>query len=59
MFSNLRILITGANSGIGLSICELFLKNYANLVLFYNENRDGFDKLLENAQSNLSVKKKK
>ena len=55
MLSNQRILITGANSGIGISICELFLKNNANLVLFYNENRDKINKLLENVPSNLSV----
>ena len=55
MLSNQRILVTGANSGIGISICKLFLKNNANLVLFYNENRDKINKLLENVPSNLSV----
>jgi 3-oxoacyl-[acyl-carrier protein] reductase len=42
-----RILITGANGGIGQSISEILLQNNAKVVLFYNEKRTQIDKLLE------------
>jgi len=42
-----RILITGANGGIGKAICEILLQNNAKLVLFYNKNKTQVDKLLE------------
>jgi|TARA_B110000467_G_C18325480_1_gene488635 3-oxoacyl-[acyl-carrier protein] reductase len=45
MLKNKRILITGANGTIGNSICKTFLKNNANLVLFYNNNSDNIDEL--------------
>ena len=51
MLSGKRILITGANGGIGLSISETFLKNNARLVLFYHQKRTNIDKLLEQNQT--------
>ena len=48
MLNGKRIVITGANGGIGNSICEIFLKNNAKLVLLYNNNRDNIDQLLKN-----------
>lgn len=42
-----RVLITGANGGVGISICEAFLKNNADLVLIYHQDRDKIDELLE------------
>ena len=53
-----RIIITGANGGIGNSICELMLKNNANLIMFYHINRDNIDRLLEkykNKKSNCEI----
>jgi len=47
MLSNQRILVTGANGGIGKAICEALLQNNANLVLFYHDKKDGIDDLLE------------
>ena len=51
MLSGKRILITGANGGIGLSISETFLRNNARLVLFYHQKRTNIDKLLEQNQT--------
>lgn len=45
MLSGKRILVTGANGGIGFSISELFLKNNAKLVLFYHKNKNSIEKL--------------
>ena len=45
MLNGKRIVITGLNGGIGNSICEIFLKNNAKLVLLYNNNRDNIDQL--------------
>src|SRR5579872_4198520 len=51
-----RIVITGANGGIGISICETLLQNKARLVLLYHKKRENIDKLLEEyANSNSSV----
>ena len=47
MLKGQRVLITGANGGIGKSICEILLQNNAKLVLFYHEKRTQIDKLLE------------
>lgn len=44
---NRRILVTGANGGIGISICEILLKNGAHLILFYHNNRENIDNLIE------------
>jgi len=61
LLSGKRILVTGANSGIGSSICELFLKNNARLVLFYHKNKDQLEKLpshnnqIETHQVNLLI----
>jgi len=55
LLSNNRILITGANSGMGISICETLLKNNAKLVIFYHRNRSEIDKLLENNPSKKSL----
>ena len=58
MLKGKRIVITGANGGIGNSICELFLKNNAKLVLLYNNNHDNIDQLLknyDNCKSNIDI----
>lgn len=55
MLSNKRILITGANSGIGISISEILLQNNAKLVLFYHKDRTKIDTLLENKINKKSV----
>lgn len=47
MLDGQRILITGANGGIGLSIAEILLKNKAKLVLFYHQKRSQIDSLLD------------
>ena len=51
MLSGQQILITGANSGIGRSICKTLLKNNAKLILFYHKNRDAIDELQTKYQS--------
>lgn len=51
MLTGQRILITGANGGIGLSICETLLRNNAKLVLFYHKKRAGIDKLLKDIEN--------
>lgn len=43
MLSGKRILITGANGGIGYAISDLLLKNNAKVVLFYHKNREKID----------------
>jgi len=53
MLEKKRILITGANGGIGSSISEKLLKNNGNLVLLYHKNRTQIDKLLS---KNLDLK---
>ena len=55
MLKDQRILITGANGGIGTSICEILLQNNANLVLLYNQKRDNIDKLLKMYGNSSSV----
>lgn len=45
MLSGKRILVTGANSGIGSSICEKLLQNNAKLVIFYHKNKEQIKKL--------------
>ncbi len=47
MLENKRVLITGANGGIGSSIAGMLLKNHAKLVLFYHNDRTQIDKLLQ------------
>lgn len=46
MLDGNRILISGANGGIGLSITETLLQNNAKLVLLYHEKREQLDALL-------------
>lgn len=48
MLKGKRILITGANGGLGLSIVELLIKNNADLILFYHNNKQRIDELLTN-----------
>ena len=58
MLDGKRIIITGANGGIGNSICELMLQNNANLIMFYHIKRDKIDQLLEkykNKKSNCEI----
>ena len=58
MLKNNSILITGANGGIGSSISEILLKNEANLILFYNKNRNKIDELIsdnKNFESQIEV----
>jgi len=51
-----RILITGANGGIGISLCETLLQNNAKLVLLYNQKRENINKFLEtHRDSNSSI----
>ena len=52
MLSGKRILVTGANGGIGIGICEALLQNNANLVMFYHTKKNKIVELLEN-HSNL------
>jgi len=47
LLENKRVLITGANGGIGSSIAKILLKNHAKLVLFYHNDKTQIDKLLE------------
>lgn len=59
MLKDQRILITGANGGIGLSICETLLQNGARLVLLHHKNKTGIDELLkkyQNSQNHIDVK---
>lgn len=51
MLQNSRILVTGANGGIGLSISEILFKNHARLVLFYHKNKSGIDELLKKTKA--------
>jgi len=55
LLSNNRVLITGADSGMGISISDMFLQNNAKLVLLYHKNRTKIDKLLENNPKKSSV----
>jgi len=48
MLSSKRILVTGANGGIGNAICKELLENNAKLALLYNHNRNKIDNLVEN-----------
>jgi len=49
-------LITGANGTIGNSICRTFLKNNANLVLFYHKNSTNIEELKrENSKSKQEI----
>ena len=43
MLSGKRILITGANGGIGYAISDLLLKHNAKVILFYHKNRQNID----------------
>ncbi len=58
MLKDKRVLITGANGGIGSSIAKMLLENHAKLILFYNNNRTQIDKLLEdnpNQKNNIEI----
>ncbi len=56
MLTGKRILITGANGGIGQSLCEILLQNNAKLVLFYHEKRTQVDNLLKKyGDSNIQI----
>jgi 3-oxoacyl-[acyl-carrier protein] reductase len=46
MLSGERILITGANGGIGYAISELLLKNNAKLDLIYHKNKQNIERLI-------------
>ncbi len=47
MLSGKRILITGANGGIGYAISELLLKNNAKLDLIYHKNKQNLERLIK------------
>jgi len=42
-----RVLITGANGGIGLASCESLLQTGARLVLFFHKSRNGIDEIIK------------
>ncbi|WP_160272827.1 SDR family NAD(P)-dependent oxidoreductase [Nitrosopumilus piranensis] len=44
---NKRVLITGANGGIGSSITKAILENQGKVILFYHKNKDQIDKIIE------------
>lgn len=46
MLSGKRILITGANGGIGYAISELLLKNNAKIDLIYHKNKQNIERLI-------------
>ena len=46
MLSGKRILITGANGGIGYAISELLLKNNAKIDLIYHKNKQNLERLI-------------
>lgn len=46
MLSGKRILITGANGGIGYAISEILLKNNAKLDLIYHKNKNNIERLI-------------
>ena len=46
MLSDKRIIITGANGGIGYAISELLLKNNAKLDLIYHKNKQNIERLI-------------
>jgi len=45
------VLVTGANGGIGVSICKMLLEQNAKLVMFYHEQRNKIDELIPNQTS--------
>ncbi len=47
MLSGKRILITGANGGIGHAISELLLKNNAKIDLIYHKNKQNLERLIK------------
>ena len=47
MLSGKRILIAGANGGIGYAISNLLLKHNANVILFYHKNRQNIDRIIK------------
>jgi 3-oxoacyl-[acyl-carrier protein] reductase len=46
MLSGKRVVITGANGGIGYAISELLLKNNAKLDLIYHKNKQNIERLI-------------
>jgi 3-oxoacyl-[acyl-carrier protein] reductase len=50
------VLVTGASSGIGSSICEEYAKNGYNVVINYNNNIENANILKEKLEKNYNVK---
>ena len=50
------VLVTGASSGIGSSICEEYAKNGYNVVINYNNNIENANILKERLEKNYNVK---
>ena len=50
MLKNRRILITGANGGIGIAITKKFLENNDDLILLYHENNSNIESLDKNSR---------
>lgn len=50
------VLVTGASSGIGSSICEVFAKNNYNVVINYNNNYENANKLKTKLEKEYNIK---